>query len=252
MEHPALKLDNVTIILTGEVILRDVNLEISHGETVVIIGPSGAGKTVLLKTMAGIYPPAKGHVFCEGEDWQNLQSHQKIQLARKIGMQFQKSALFDSLTAFENVAFPLREHTKLNEHEIEKKVHECLKSVGLLDAKDFMPHELSGGMRQRLGIARSLAMSPEIIFYDDPTAGLDPINTDTLLDLISELKQRHHSTIIMVTHSLECAYKMADRIILVGNKQVIDAGTPEQAKVSGHPLVHQFIAGNLVGPLKWD
>lgn len=252
MNHPALRLDNVTVKLGGEVILQNVNLEVAHGETLVIIGPSGSGKTVLLKTMAGIYAPVEGHVFCEEEDWQNLKSHEKIQLAKKIGMQFQKSALFDALDSFENVAFPLREHTHLNESEISEKVEQCLSSVGLLEAKKLMPHELSGGMKQRLGIARSLALNPEIIFYDDPTAGLDPVNTDTLLDLITNLKKTYHSTIIMVTHSLICAYKMADRIILVGNKQVIDAGTPEQTRVSQNPLVHQFVSGQLVGPLKWD
>lgn len=252
MEHPALKIDNVTVALGGEVLLQDINLEIAHGETFVLIGPSGSGKTVLLKTMAGIYKPAKGHVYCEGEDWQNLTSEEKILLSRKIGVQFQKSALFDSMNAFENVAFPLREHTKLDEADIEKKVRECLESVGLLEAEKLMPHELSGGMKQRLGIARSLALNPEIIFYDDPTAGLDPINTDIMLDLIAQLKQVYHSTIIMVTHSLICAYKMADRIALVGNKQVIVAGSPEETKSSIHPLVHQFVSGQLSGPLKWD
>lgn len=247
-----MKLDNVTVVLGGETILKDINLEIAHGETFVIVGPSGSGKTVLLKTMAGVYKPAKGHVFCEGEDWQNLTSEEKILLSRKIGVQFQKSALFDSLNAFENVAFPLREHTKLDEVAIEKKVLECLESVGLLDSKDLMPHELSGGMKQRLGIARSLALNPEIVFYDDPTAGLDPINTDIMLDLITHLKQVNHSTIIMVTHSLICAYKMADRIALVGNKQVLIAGTPEETEKSTNPLIHQFISGELTGPLKWD
>ncbi|MGZ3774100.1 MAG: ABC transporter ATP-binding protein [Pseudobdellovibrionaceae bacterium] len=252
MENPALKLDNVTISLGGETILKDVNFEVAAGETFVIIGPSGSGKTVLLKTMAGVYKPEKGEVYCEGEDWQKFTSEKKNSLLKKIGVQFQKSALFDSMNAFENVAFPLREHTKLDEASIEKKVHECLDSVGLWEAKDLMPHELSGGMKQRLGIARSLALNPEIIFYDDPTAGLDPINTDILLDVISHLKQIYHSTIIMVTHNLICAYKMADRIALVGNKQVIVAGTPEETQKSTNELVHQFVSGSLNGPLKWD
>lgn len=252
MDHPAIKLDHVTIELGGEVVLNNVSLEVHHGETLVIVGPSGAGKTVLLKTMAGIYKPLKGHVYCEGEDWQDLQSEEKIRLARKIGMQFQKSALFDSMTAFENVAFPLREHTSMNEQDIEARVRECLAEVGLSQAQNMMPHELSGGMKQRLGIARSLALHPEIIFYDDPTAGLDPINTDILLDLILNLKKEHASTIIMVTHSLLCAYKMADRIVLVGNKQVIVAGTADEAQHSSHPLVRQFVEGIMEGPLKWD
>lgn len=251
MEHPALKLDHVTVILGEEVILKDVNFEIPHGETFVIIGPSGGGKTVLLKTMAGLFKPADGHVFCEGEDWQNLQSEGKRRLARKIGVQFQKSALFDSLTSFENVAFPLREHTDFSEEEIKKKVLSCLKDVGLEDAQNLFPHELSGGMKQRLGIARSLALNPEIIFYDDPTAGLDPINTDIMLDLITQLKKNYRSTVIMVTHSLICAYKMADRIALVANQQVILAGTPQEVETSQDPLVHQFVTGQMEGPLRW-
>lgn len=252
MDHPAIKLDHVTVELGGEAVLKDVSLEVRHGETLVIVGPSGSGKTVLLKTMAGIYKPTRGHVYCEGEDWQDLKSEEKIRLARKIGMQFQKSALFDSMNAFENVAFPLREHTTMSEPEIVARVRECLADVGLSEAQNMMPHELSGGMKQRLGIARSLALHPEIIFYDDPTAGLDPINTDILLDLILDLKREHGSTIIMVTHSLICAYKMADRIVLVGNGQVIVAGSPEEARQSSHPLVHQFVEGIMEGPLKWD
>lgn len=252
MDHAAIKVDHVTIILGGEVILKDVSLEVQHGETLVIIGPSGGGKTVLLKTMAGIYKPAIGHVYCEGEDWQDLRSEDKIALSRKIGMQFQKSALFDALSTFENVAFPLREHTNMDEAAITQRVVECLSAVGLLEAQNLQPHELSGGMKQRLGIARSLALNPEIIFYDDPTAGLDPINTDILLDLILQLKNTYKSTIVMVTHSLECAYKMADRIVLVGNKSVVIAGSPDETRKSLNPLVHQFVVGDLEGPLKWD
>lgn len=251
MQDPALKLEHVTIILGGEVILKDVNLEIAPGETFVIIGPSGGGKTVLLKTMAGLYKPAEGRVLCEGEDWQNLQSDEKIKLARKIGVQFQRSALFDSMSSFENVAFPLREHTSLSEEKIEEKVMFYLREVGLEEAKNLFPHELSGGMKQRLGIARSLALNPEIIFYDDPTAGLDPINTDIMLDLITNLKRNYHSTVIMVTHSLICAYKMADRIALVANQQVILAGSPREAQTSSNPLVRQFVMGELEGPLRW-
>ena len=251
MEYPALKLDHVKVVLGGDVILEDVNLEIPFGETLVIVGPSGAGKTVLLKTMAGLYSPAEGHVYCEGEDWQNIKSEEKMLLARKIGVQFQRSALFDSLNTFENVAFPMREHTDITEEEIKKRVSECLCAVGLLDAQEMYPHELSGGMKQRLGIARSLALKPEIIFFDDPTAGLDPINTDILLNLIVDLKKQYHATIVMVTHSLNCAYQMADRIILVGNRKVIVAGTPEETRHSTNPLVHQFVAGQLEGPLVW-
>lgn len=248
---PVLILDHVTIAFGEDVILSDVSLEIMSGETFVIIGPSGSGKTVLLKTMAGVYRPLKGHVYFEGEDWQNIKGEEKIRLSRRMGMQFQRSALFDDLTSFENVAFPLREHTTMSEDLISSRVKECLSAVGLWDAKDLFPHELSGGMRQRLGIARSLALNPEVMFFDDPTAGLDPINTDTLLDLIVDLRKTYHSTVILVTHSLNCAYRIADRIALVGNGKVIISGNPDQTRKSRDPLVHQFVEGRLEGPLSW-
>lgn len=248
---PVLILDHVTVAFGEEVILSDVNLEILPGETFVIVGPSGSGKTVLLKTMAGVYKPRKGHVYFQGEDWQTIQAEEKILLSRHMGMQFQRSALFDDLNSFENVAFPLREHTKMSEEMIFKRVKECLSAVGLWEAKDLFPHELSGGMRQRLGIARSLALNPEVMFFDDPTAGLDPINTDTLLDLIMDLRKIYHSTVILVTHSLNCAYRIADRIALVGNGKVTIAGNPEQTQKSTDPLIQQFVEGHLEGPLSW-
>lgn len=250
MRQPAIKLDHVTVELGGEIILRDVNLEIQHGETLVIIGPSGSGKTVLLKTMAGIYSPKEGHVFCEGEDWQNLKSEQKHELARKIGVQFQKSALFDSLSAAENIAFPMREHTKMTEKQIEDRVSYCLEAVGLSHARDLLPHDLSGGMRQRLGIARAIALEPEIIFYDDPTAGLDPVNSDKMAELILELKAKQKdATLIVVTHDMLRAYQLAGRIVLVADQSVIETGNAEETKKNPDPRVQQYIHGRLVGPL---
>lgn len=246
---PILELKEVTVSLGGEVILENINLKVYQGETIIIIGPSGAGKTVLLKTMAGVYAPIHGHVFCEGEDWQNLQSEEKRNLSKKIGMQFQKSALFDSMTVAENVAFPLREHTTLDEIQIENRVQECLNSVGLLEAHDMLPHELSGGMKQRLGIARAIALNPEIIFYDDPTAGLDPINSDKMADLIIDLKKKNNSTVIIVTHDMLRAYQLAGRIHLVVDRSVIETGNVEQTKNHPDARVQQFINGRLVGPL---
>lgn len=246
---PALKLIDVTVELGGETILENVNLTVNHGDTIVIIGPSGAGKTVLLKTMAGVYSPIRGHVFCEGEDWQNLQSEEKRNLAKKIGMQFQKSALFDSMTVAENVAFPLKEHTSMDEIQIENRVRECLDSVGLLDAHNLYPHELSGGMKQRLGIARAIALNPEIIFYDDPTAGLDPINSDKMADLIMALKKKNNSTDIIVTHDMLRAYQLAGRIHLVADKTVIETGGEADTKSHPDARVQQFIHGRLTGPL---
>lgn len=245
------RLDSQDNSLEEDVILKNINLQIKHGETLGIIGPSGGGKTVLLKTMAGLYVPKQGHVYCEGEDWQNLQSEAKHKLAEHIGMLFQKNALFDSLTAAENIAFPIEEHTQWPKDKIDARVRECLDAVGLLDAYNKLPHELSGGMRQRLAIARSIALNPEINFYDDPTAGLDPINTDKTIDLLMDLKKRYNSTVLLVSHNLLCAYKMADRIVMVANQEVIETGTPEQTRNHPDPRVQQFIQGKLAGPLHW-
>lgn len=234
-----------------DVILKNISLQVKHGETLGIIGPSGGGKTVLLKTMAGLYTPKSGHVYCEGEDWQNLQSAEKRKLALHIGMLFQRNALFDSLTAAENIAFPIQEHMNWSEEKVDLRVRECLTAVGLLDAYSKLPHELSGGMRQRLAIARSIALNPEINFYDDPTAGLDPINTDKMIELLMNLKAQFKSTVLLVTHNLACAYKMSDRIVLVANQEVIETGTPEQTQNHPDPRVQQFIQGKLAGPLQW-
>jgi len=157
-----------------------------------------------------------------------------------------------SLTVAENVAFPLREHTDWNENEIQEKVSECLDAVGLGQARGQMPHELSGGMQLRLGISRALALNPAIVFYDDPTAGLDPINTDKMIDLIQRLKIKYQSTVIFVTHSISVAYAMAGRIILVAQQKVIETGNVEQTKNHPDPLVQQFIHGRLEGPLVYN
>lgn len=250
--QPILDLQNVTVELGGEIILKNVNLKVPHDDTLVIVGPSGGGKTVLLKTMAGVFKPKSGHVYCEGEDWQNLQSESKRQLASHIGMQFQKSALFDSLTTFENVAFPIREHSPhTSEAEIQSRVQECLDAVDLWQARNLMPHELSGGMQLRLGVARALALKPELFFFDDPTAGLDPVNSDSMVQLIQKLKIKHKATLIITTHSMDIAYQLAGRIILVCNQEVIEIGSPEQVKNHPDPRVQQFIHGRLEGPLIW-
>lgn len=252
-KYPALSLKNVSVAFNQEFILEHVNFDIHHGETILVVGPSGGGKTVLLKTMAGVYKPTTGQVTCEGEDWQNLQSDEKRKLAEKIGVQFQKSALFDSLDVFENVAFPIREHhPEYTEQWINDRVEFCLKSVNLWDAKNLMPHEISGGMKQRLSIARAISLNPEILFYDDPTAGLDPLNTDQMLQLILQLKKQNNSTLIIVTHDMNIAYQLAGRIFLVANKEVIETGNALTTKNHPDPRVQQFIHGKQSGPLQWS
>jgi phospholipid/cholesterol/gamma-HCH transport system ATP-binding protein len=247
--EPILEFDHVSIELGGETILNDVNLRIMPGEVVVLIGPSGAGKTVLLKTMAGLIRPKSGHVRCYHSELLDLSRQERHALARKIGMQFQKSALFDDLTAYENIAFVLREHTLMNEGEIHRRVLECLEAVGLEKYQNFYEYEMSGGMKQRLGVARSIALNPEMLFIDDPTAGLDPVNADKMAELILNLKKQINATMVVVTHDILRAYQFAGRIFLVADKSVIETGNAEQTEKHPDPRVQQFVHGILEGPL---
>lgn len=249
MEAPIIELQDVSIAFGDETVLSGVNLKVYPHETIVLIGLSGSGKTVLLKALAGLYPAATGSIKCYGKLWSELSLVGKHDLAAKVGMQFQKSALFDDLNAYENVAYPLREHSNLSEKEIHDRVIECLRSVDLEKAKNLQPHELSGGMKQRLGIARAIALKPEILFLDDPTAGLDPINSDNMADLILKLKEEIKTTLIVVTHDLARAYQFAGRIFFVGSKTVIETGSAEQTQKHPDPRVQQYIQGNLSGPL---
>jgi len=249
MENPIIELIGVSIQLGGEIILADVNMQVFPNDAIVIIGPSGGGKSVLLKTMAGIYSPSKGKVLCYGHEWRYLSMLEKHDVSRAIGVQFQRSALFDDLIASENVAFPLREHTTMTESEIEQRVIECLRAVDLLQARNLAPHEMSGGMRQRLGIARAIALKPSILFLDDPTAGLDPVNSDSMADMILNLKNEVGATLVIATHDLQRAYQFAGRIFLVANKQVLETGSIEETQNHLDPRVQQFIHGWLEGPL---
>lgn len=249
MEEPIIELIHVDVTLGGELILSDVSMHVFAGDTIVIIGPSGGGKSVLLKTMAGIHPPSRGQVLCYGYNWTYLSRVMKHDLACKIGVQFQKSALFDDLNAFENVAFPLREHTLMSESEITQRVLECLRSVDLLEARNLSPFQISGGMQLRLGIARAIALKPSVLFLDDPTAGLDPVNSDSMVELILSLKKNSSVTLIVATHDIRRAYELAGRIFLVADKQVFETGSAAETKNYDDPRVQQFIHGWLKGPL---
>ncbi len=247
-----LELDQATVELAGQTILQKVSLKVARGETLVIIGPSGGGKTVLLKTLAGLFTPNYGQALCMGIPWKNRDQVSKHQLASKIGMQFQRSALFDELTAYENIEFVLKEHTQLDASARETRILDCLRAVGLEKYRDYREHQLSGGMKQRVGIARSIAVEPEILFMDDPTAGLDPINADDMAKLVIGLKRRIGATLVIVTHDISRAFQFAEengRIVLVAQKAVRETGTAEETRFSTDPLVQQFIHGMQKGPL---
>lgn len=248
-QHPLIEAKDVTVELGGELILHDINLDIYPGDTVVIIGPSGSGKTVLLKTLAGIYSPSKGYVKCHDFKWSDMSAEKKHDFARVLGMQFQKGALFDDLSTIDNIKYVLREHTTLSESEIEDRALECLRMVNLEKAKKLQPHELSGGMKLRLGVARSIALKPELLFMDDPTAGLDPVNSDEMAELILDIKNKMNATLVIVTHDIMRAYQFAGRIFFISGKTILETGSAEETKNHKDPRVQQFLHGWLKGPL---
>lgn len=246
---PAVELKNVTVKFGSHVVLSNVNFSLEEEQAVVFIGPSGHGKSVLLKVMAGLIVPTAGQVFIRGDDISKMSKESRKALSRKMGMLFQKNALFDSMKCGENIAFPLREVTQKTEKEISETVEKFLDAVGILHAKDLYPDEISGGMQKRLGIARALALNPELILYDDPTAGLDPITSRKIIDLIAELKKKNKASVAAVTNDMNRAYQMADRIFMVLNQQVICTGTPGETKKNPDPSIRQFIYGDIHGPL---
>ena len=233
----------------GMDVLKGVNLVIERGETLVIIGRSGCGKSVLLKNIIGILKPDAGQILVDGVDVTHLREYELNEYRKRFGMLFQGAALFDSLTVKENVAFGMEEHLSLSQQETNRRVREYLGLVGLEGIEDKKPAELSGGMKKRVGLARAIAMSPEIILYDEPTTGIDPIMGDIIDDLILKLHDQLKVTSIVVTHDMVSAYKIADRIAMLYNGKIVIAGSPEEVKESTDPIVQQFITGNAEGPI---
>jgi len=246
---PALQLKNVSVSFANECLLRDVNVSAQQQECLVLVGPSGFGKSVILKLFAGIMPPTDGFVFVNGVDLHSIAEAERHQILLRMGMLFQKNALFDSLTVGENIAFPLRETTPLGKAEIEERVNDFLEAVGLSHAKGLFPSEISGGMQKRLGIARALALHPDIVLYDDPTAGLDPITSRKIIDLIIGLKTKNKSTVVAVTNDMVRAFQMADQLAMVVDHSLIITGDKNQTMNHPDPRVQQFVHGRLEGPL---
>jgi len=245
-----IKIENVRKSFGENEVLKGVDLEINESESVVIIGRSGCGKSVLLKHINRLIEPDAGSVYINGDNLEDINSKQLVEVRKNIGMLFQSAALLDSLTVGENVGLGLKEGWRLSEKEIKDIVAEKLKLVDLGGTEDVYPSELSGGMRKRVGLARAIATDPKIILYDEPTTGLDPITADMINDLILDLHQKLQVTSITVTHDMVSAYKISDRIIMLYNGRVEYVGSPEQTKKSGNEIVDQFINGRADGPIK--
>jgi phospholipid/cholesterol/gamma-HCH transport system ATP-binding protein len=227
-------------------VLQGITLGIQRGETITILGGSGTGKSVLLKLIAGLEKPDEGEIRIDKRDIVPLKEHEMVSIRRKIGMLFQGAALFDSLSAGENVAYPIRAHFRLPEEEIQQIVREKLRLVGLEGVEEKMPAELSGGMKKRVGLARAIAIDPEIILYDEPTTGLDPANTERITHLIVELQRIIKVTSIVVTHDLDSAYAITDRLALLHKGRIAMVGTKEEFLASEIQAVQDFIAKKIV------
>lgn len=244
-----IEVKNLSVVFDEVPILSGVNLQIEQGESCVFLGPSGLGKTTLLKTIAGLITPSEGEIWIDTKNFLTQDAKERKLIIQRMGMLFQKNALFDSLTCAENIAFPLRETTHLSTEEISKKVHYFLEAVGLSHAQELYPDEISGGMQKRLGIARALSLRPEVLFYDDPTAGLDPITSRKIIELILRLKNEEKSTLLTVTNDIQRAYQLANKIYFVFQNEVFLTGSPEETKRCNDLRVQQFIRGLEHGPL---
>lgn len=232
---------NLVSILGGREILKNISLEIRRGETLVILGGSGSGKSTLLRHIVGLEQPASGEILIHGKDINRISEDAFNELRQKMGMAFQSSALLNSMTVGENVALPLHEHTDLEESTIQIMTRIKLEQVGLTGFESFSPSQLSGGMKKRAGIARALAMDPEILLFDEPSAGLDPVIAAGIDELILKLKQAFHMTIIVVTHELTSAFMIADRIVMLDKGTILTVGTPDEIRASDVPRVRQFL-----------
>jgi len=233
----------------GNSVLRGVDLEIVRGEVMVIIGQSGSGKSVLLKHLIGLLDPDRGEIYIDGREVTRLPRRARLDVARRFGYLFQGAALFDSLTVAENVAFGLERYTDLDRDGIRRRVTESLDRVGLRGVEGLMPHELSGGMKKRVGLARAIAYGPEIILYDEPSTGIDPIRADSINDLILQLKRELGVTSVVITHDMVSTFKLADRIAMLYEGRIIEVGTAAAIKASANPVVQQFIHGRATGPI---
>lgn len=238
---PAVAFDHVTTVLGGLTVLDDLSFAIQPGEAVCVLGKSGTGKSVTLKTIMGLMTPDAGRVFVEGEEVTDAPRHVLGEIRQRLGFLFQNSALFDSISVGENVAFPLRRHTECSDAEIEEIVCEKLEEVGLETDYGKMPADLSGGMRKRVGLARAMALDPSILLVDEPSAGLDPITAGEIDELLCELRDERGTTLVVVTHNIPSARKIGKRLMVLDQGKIVAEGTAEALDRSELPLVREFM-----------
>jgi phospholipid/cholesterol/gamma-HCH transport system ATP-binding protein len=237
-----IKLVNVKKSFGTQQVLNDLNLTIPAGQTTVIIGRSGGGKSVLLKHIMGLIQPDSGEIWVDDEEINHLKERELYRVRKRFGMLFQEGALFDSMTVGENVAFPIREHKKMTHSEIEKLVEEKLALVGLSGIEMKMPSELSGGMRKRVALARAMALDPDIMLFDEPTTGLDPIMTASIDQLIMDTQQRFSMTCVVISHDIQSVFRIAHKITMLYEGKIVEEGTPEAFRQSSNPIVREFLA----------
>jgi phospholipid/cholesterol/gamma-HCH transport system ATP-binding protein len=242
-------IEDVTLRFGDKIVLKNCSLEVKEQAITCLIGLSGAGKSTILRLLNGLRHPDEGRVLVKGVDVASLPARELVDFRRHIGFAFQFAALFDSLTVADNVAMPLREHTRMSRSEIDKAVNATLESVGLENVSDRFPSELSGGMLKRAGFARAVINNPEIVLYDEPTTGLDPIITHVLTDTIKRLRKQLNGTAVVVSHDLSSIYSMADYVAMLFEGAIIAYGTVEELQNSPNPIVQQFLQGSEVGPI---
>jgi phospholipid/cholesterol/gamma-HCH transport system ATP-binding protein len=245
-----IKLIEINKSFGRQIVLQDLNFAIESGKITVIIGRSGSGKSVLLKHIIGLVRPDRGAVWVDDIDITKLNDRDLNNIRKKFGMLFQEAALFDSMDVGENIAFPLREHSRMTDKQILETVADRLAAVGLSGVESKMPSELSGGMRKRVGLARAIALLPQIVLFDEPTSGLDPVMSEAINQLIKDTQRNFNLTCIVISHDIESIFKIGDTIAMLYEGKIIESGTPNEIRASANPVLKQFLTGSIEGPIK--
>ncbi len=244
-DHPKISVVDLHKAFGSKRVLEGIDLDIASGESLAVVGGSGTGKTVLLKHLIGLLKPDRGRVLVDGVDLATAPPKSVLPLRRRFGMSFQEGALFDSMSVFDNVAFPLRRHTRKSPEEVAARVRQCLGLVRLPGIEEKMPAELSGGMRRRVGFARAISLEPEVLLFDEPTTGLDPINSAAIANVILKLCEGPRVTAVTITHDLALAFRIADRVAMLHHGRVVAMGTREEFAANEHPYVQAFLRGEV-------